>query len=104
MNKRETGPPGLADWEQAFPALFAVHGGPVTLAAALGDAPAPVRELVDLVEAHPLELFRTGEGAVSIREADKEAAARVLPVVERAIDLVTGHQEEVRAWLGSLIA
>lgn len=102
MQGNQGGPPGLEDWEELYPELFAVHGGPITLAVALADAPAVVQELVDLAEAHGLALSWDGK-AVMVKEADKARAAQALEAVTRCVAIVIDHQEELRAWLAPLI-
>jgi hypothetical protein len=98
----QSGPPGLEDWEELYPELFALHGDPITLAVALADAPAVVRELVDLAQAHGLDLAWDGR-AVVLKEADKGQAAQAMEALTRCVDIVADHQEELGAWLAPLI-
>ncbi|MFH1033817.1 MAG: hypothetical protein V1806_04865 [Pseudomonadota bacterium] len=102
MQGNQNGPPGLEDWEELYPELFARHGGPITLAVALADAPAVVQELVALSEAHGLALSWDGR-AVILKEADKAQAAQAQAAVTRCVDIVADHQEELRTWLAPLI-
>lgn len=102
MQGNQVGPPGLEDWEELYPELFALHGGPITLAVALAAAPAVVRELVALAEAHGLALSWDGK-AVVLREADKARAAQEPEALMRCVEIVADYQEELRAWLAPLI-
>lgn len=102
MRLNQAGPPGLEDWEALHPALFALHGAPIGLAVAMAEAPAEVRELVALVEAHPLALIWDGQ-RVGLRETDKARAAECFEVVRRCVEIVTDHQEEACQWLASLL-
>lgn len=102
MQGKHNGPPGLEDWEALYPELFARHGGPLTVASVSADAPAPVRELLTLLEAHPLELAWDGR-LVVVRETDKAQAAGCLGVVRRCVQLVEEHQEDLARWLAPLL-
>lgn len=102
MQGKQTGPPGLENWEAVHAELFARHGATLTTARVLDDAPAVVRELAALVEAYPLLLTWDGQ-AVGLKEKDKAQAGQVLEVVRRCVDIVADYQEEVREWLAPMI-
>jgi hypothetical protein len=91
---------GLADWEAMFPRLFELHGKPITMSAALAHAPDVVRELVALIEEHPLELYRY-QDAVVMKETD--AAAKAPEAVNRAMDILEAHQDLAKEWLWQMI-
>jgi hypothetical protein len=101
MNKRK-GPPGLVDWEEAFPALARVHGGKIDLEAVTQDAPTSVRYLVHAHCHGPMELYVSGLN-VGIRERDKQEAAKYRDMVDKCVGIVLDNQEEVATWLWSLI-
>ncbi len=102
MKNQRGGPPGLKDWEALFPELFELHGGRVDLVNVIQDAPGPVKELVEICEAHPWELYWTGDG-VAIRETDKDKAAAYPAQMQRCVELIMDHQEEQVIWLANLL-
>ncbi|MFH1060611.1 MAG: hypothetical protein V1797_18260 [Pseudomonadota bacterium] len=102
MDFNQSGPPGRAKWDELYPELSALNGGRLTMAIAVAEAPAQVRELVTLVEAHPLALTWDGR-KVGLREIDKAKLAESMDVVVRCVEIVDGEQELVCRWLASLL-
>jgi hypothetical protein len=93
---------GMENWEALMPELFQVHGGSVDLETVTADAPEAVRYLVRAHCDGPFELYAEGHG-VAIKERGKELAAQQVEVAAKCMEILTEHQEDVAAWLWSLI-
>ena len=102
MKRVRGGPPGLKDWEALFRRCLSCTGKVSTLVSVIQDAPGPVKELVEICEAHPWELYWTGDG-VAIRETDKDKAAGYPAQMKRCVELIMDHQEEQVIWLANLL-
>lgn len=102
--KKQTGPPGLADWEALYPRLFEVHGQPIgeleameaALVQAGDDGTEPLRELLEIMREHPIRVRRKPDGWLFLDWPQAWESEEAAPIIERASGLFYGHEEEAK--------